>query len=506
MDSYIIGSLSDEIKVNIDVIDGLLCQAPQVLSHGGAFTGKPDTQIYADETWVLKINSRRSFTSETVAERWCKLQIEREKEYQIYHPDRTWLMIHDENWLVANISPRLKPLHMFDFGTFSAEERVWAFSEIMRIYCEFTVRFDKRLDEGLSNFGCLQGKLWYLDDDIYAWDNFSSFSAMLANWLRKSDELGLDVQSWSLLGNSLWPRLRSYSSSADDVVHEALVDQFVGGDEALKQVFLAELRPSYRIEMAQAASGDFSPLEPIGLIADVHANLPAFEVVLAEFSRRGISQIMMLGDIVGYGPHPKACIALAKQHGVFCVRGNHDHYVAHNGDVRVASSSLAKWTLDWTLSQLDDMDKQWLGALPVRHRMPGWMAVHGSPIDKTFFNGYVYNMTAEKNLDHLRTIDIPICLHGHSHIQGVYAMKNRMVQPYICSERVNLSDFSASLVCPGSVGQPRMGVAQAEGAVFYPDSLDLELFSLPYDIEKVAADMESFDFPAKAIERLREGR
>jgi len=507
LEIYIVGSLSDEIKATAKMVERLLQTTPQVLSHGGAFTGKPATQIYTDACHVLKINGNRSFSSESVALRWCELQIQKEKQYQIYHPDRTWLVIQTERWLVANITPRLKPLHLFDFRAFSEKDRLWVFKEVLRVYCEFTRGFGKRLDEGLSNFACLDGKLWYVDDDIYPWDNFSSLSAMLANWLRKSDAFCLHEPSWLELGRFLWPLLRNYSSGADDVLYEGLADQLVGAHEELKQVFLAELRPAYRTTMAQSTSGDFSSSEPIGLIADVHANLPAFEAVLAEFERRGIAQIMMLGDIVGYGPHPKACIALAAQRKVFCIRGNHDHYVAHDGDVSVASSSTAKWTLDWTLNQLDGQEKQWLGALPVRHKANGWMAVHGSPIDKTFFNGYVYNMTAEKNLNHLLSINMPICLHGHSHIQGVYAMRGRLVLPLICQDHMNLASYSAALVCPGSVGQPRSaGKAEAEGAVFYPDSLELELFSLPYDVEMVARDMEAAGFPALVIERLRAGK
>jgi len=507
MDIYLVGSLAEPMAVTSDVIESLLHGEPQNLSHGGAFTGKPVMQIYADEQWVLKINSNRSFSSESIALKWCEIQLEKEKTYGVYHPQRSWLVIEQQQgWLAANITPRLKPLNLFDFSTFPEHERLWVFKEVLHLYCTFAARFDKHLDEGLSNFGCLNGKLYYLDDDIYPWDSFCSFSAMLANWLRKSESLCLGEEDWRELGRFLWPLLRTHSSEADDVVHESLADQVVGSAEHLKQAFLSELRPDYRVSMAQTASGDFSSSEPIGVIADVHANLPAFEAVLNELAKRGVRQIMHLGDIVGYGPHPNACIELAKQHNIFCVRGNHDHYVAHEGDVRVASSSMAKWTLDWTLEQLGGAEKQWLGALPVRHRMPGWMAVHGSPIDKTFFNGYVYNMTAEKNLDYLRSADIPVCLHGHSHIQGIYGLKGRVVQALASPERVNLDQFTAALVCPGSVGQPRDGSPRAEAALFYPDSMDVEMFALDYDIESVTRDMEGSGFPSQVMERLLAGR
>ncbi|NWF39529.1 phosphoesterase [Mariprofundus sp. NF] len=504
----IIGALSGLPKVTIEVITSLLEGPALNMSHGGDFTGKPSTQLHADASWVLKIDERRNFSTEEVAHKWSALQIEKERAYGIYHPQRCWFVIQRKGWVVGNISPRMQPLHTIDFSTLSSEQRLNYLTNLLAIYCRFAAGSEKRLDEGLSNFALLDDQLFYLDDDIYPWDSFSSFSAMLANWLRKSDELGMDSDQWQVLGKSLKPLLRGYSSSADDMVYEGLSDQFVGSFEMHKQTLISELRSVESCVMVKKAaavvlqSGD----EPIGMIADVHANLPAFESVLKRFAEMGVEQIMHLGDIVGYGPQPAACIRLAKEQSICCIRGNHDHYVAHHGDVKVAASRSAQWTLDWTIEQLDDDDRAWLATLPVRHRTDKWMAVHGSPIDKSFFNGYVYNMTAEKNLEHLRSRDIRICLHGHSHIQGVYAMQGSVVLPFINAAEVDLNPFSASLICPGSVGQPRDGQVGAEAAIFYPDRMRIELFTVPYDIEKVALEMQDNNFPERIVQRLRAGR
>ena len=506
MEFSIIGALSGHAQITHEMLESLLVMPALDMAHGGEFTGKPTTEIHADEGWLLKIDARRAFDSHDIAEKWCKLQIEKERQYGIYHPDRCWFVVRRESWVVGNVSPRMQPLHIIDFTTLSVQRRLQLLSTLLEIYCRFATQSEKRLDEGLSNFALIDDQLWYIDDDIYPWDSFASFSAMLANWLRQSDTLGLDAQLWQQLGATLKPLLRSYSSSADDMVYEGISDQFVGLHEEYKNVFISELRSARSIHMERSAIGRFeSNDKPIGLIADVHANLPAFEAVLAAFDERGIDQIMHLGDIVGYGPHPHACIELSRERGIFCVRGNHDHYVAHNGDVKVAASSSAKWTLDWTVNQLGDEEKAWLGMLPVRHRMKGWMAVHGSPIDKSFFNGYVYNMTAEKNLEYLRARDTKLCLHGHSHIQGMYAMQGRVVQPFSTTKQVDLKQFSAALVCPGSVGQPRGGQIGAEAAIFYPDSCRIDFFSADYDVERVASDMQANDFPERIVQRLREG-
>jgi len=42
-------------------------------------------------------------------------------------------------------------------------------------------------------------------------------------------------------------------------------------------------------------------LSRITIFADIHANLPALEVVLADMDARGIAARYCLGDLVGYG-------------------------------------------------------------------------------------------------------------------------------------------------------------------------------------------------------------
>ena len=61
------------------------------------------------------------------------------------------------------------------------------------------------------------------------------------------------------------------------------------------------------------------------ILADIHSNLAAFEAVLEDLEKRGgFDKIWCLGDIVGYGPEPNACIKLLRQFDHSCVAGNHD--------------------------------------------------------------------------------------------------------------------------------------------------------------------------------------
>ena len=65
----------------------------------------------------------------------------------------------------------------------------------------------------------------------------------------------------------------------------------------------------------------------LGIISDVHANAPALEVCLAALERLDAEQIIILGDVVGYGPDPESVtqrVAGLVSQGAICLMGNHD--------------------------------------------------------------------------------------------------------------------------------------------------------------------------------------
>ena len=58
------------------------------------------------------------------------------------------------------------------------------------------------------------------------------------------------------------------------------------------------------------------------VFADIHANLAAFQAVLAAAGR--VDGYIFLGDVVSYGPEPQACVELLQALAPFAVAGNHD--------------------------------------------------------------------------------------------------------------------------------------------------------------------------------------
>ena len=62
----------------------------------------------------------------------------------------------------------------------------------------------------------------------------------------------------------------------------------------------------------------------IAIIGDIHANLDALSAVVEVLQRESVDVWVQVGDIVGYGPEPSACIDVVRELGCVTCLGNHD--------------------------------------------------------------------------------------------------------------------------------------------------------------------------------------
>src|ERR1035441_5082942 len=62
----------------------------------------------------------------------------------------------------------------------------------------------------------------------------------------------------------------------------------------------------------------------IAIVSDIHATRHAFEAVLDAVAASDSEELWCLGDLVGYGAEPDACVELARRHAAICLAGNHD--------------------------------------------------------------------------------------------------------------------------------------------------------------------------------------
>jgi putative phosphoesterase len=221
------------------------------------------------------------------------------------------------------------------------------------------------------------------------------------------------------------------------------------------------------------------------VISDLHANWPALEAVLASES---FDELLVGGDLVSYGPHPREVVDAVRARATVVVRGNHDNALAHHVDCRCAPASkpLAEATRKVHGELLAPEDLRYLGALPLAaSRETAGLRVfstHASPREHLFR----YTLTPDAPDDHLRAetadIDADVILLGHTHLP----MLRRV-------ERVTVLN-------PGSVGQPRDGDPRASYAVI-EDGVP-RLARVAYDIERSVADLRRMPIAPEIAQRL----
>lgn len=478
-----------------------LLHAPQTeLVHGETFTGRPDTRIHTNEQFILKI--RTEIRDRKSAQRWAQQTLEKERKLGVYHPHKTWFVAipdaPEQNCVIGNICPLLQALHkvLGELQASQAQHGLALLEQLWQMYFATAVQHDLRLDEGLSNFGLdEQGTLHYLDDDTYNWDRFNACAHVLGVYLRSLN--WLDDASCQQLGANLQCSIVQHFQDKQylNVLAGQLDNVFVPSKFEARFTALNAGLVGDRSKQRSNISSRY-----LVLIADIHANLPALEAVLAFMKKEGIRDGLVLGDVVGYGPYPAQCIERLQDAAFTVIKGNHDQGLA-TGNFQQRFSQSAQWVLNWSNDRVDAAHKQWLADLPPVLYHEHWMALHGAPIDPTFFNAYVYQMTFERNLDNLAERNIPLCFHGHTHIAGVFA--RRGMDKHYDEEQLDLTHFQCALVCPGSVGQPRNHQPGAQLAIYDQTEKKLTFKRLGYPNEKLIETMQSEGFPEPLISLLR---
>ncbi len=206
----------------------------------------------------------------------------------------------------------------------------------------------------------------------------------------------------------------------------------------------------------------------IAIVSDIHANLAAFEAVIAHARAQGHDSMICLGDVVGYGPDPLECVDLVRSACEWSLLGNHDfaalyeptnfNPVARNAafwtrtqvfgatspahieksvaalDARRAAGEIDAADFERRAAMLRDPKSRvdYLFSISPRHVMlDRYICVHGSPTRPV--NEYLFPTDAEQNAHRIersfRMLTLPSptgmpqrvsALVGHTHVPGFF--------------------------------------------------------------------------------------
>ena len=256
--------------------------------------------------------------------------------------------------------------------------------------------------------------------------------------------------------------------------------------------------------------GDIAGMKFV-IIADIHGNLDAlFAVLLDARKRGGFREIWCLGDIVGYGPEPHACIELLRQYKHICVAGNHDW--AAIGSIDIADfNPYAAQAILWTREQLSDDDMDYLQKLPERITKGNFTLVHGSPRHPIWEYLDMDWLTAKDIEENFDSFNTRFCLVGHSHKPVVFKQDNSrhysiIVNPHEIKLGPKSSKSSRRLIInPGGVGQPRDGNPEASYAIYDSRAQVVYHYRVGYNITATQQKMAEHNLPLSLIERLSYG-
>ncbi len=237
------------------------------------------------------------------------------------------------------------------------------------------------------------------------------------------------------------------------------------------------------------------------ILSDIHANLTAFEAVLADAGE--FDSVWCLGDLVGYGPDPNECITRIQElPELVCLLGNHD--AAALGQIDVETFNVeARQAIKWTQEVLTASSKSFLENLPEHEVIDMVTLVHGSP-RQPVWEYLLDTRTATLNFGYF---DTPFCFVGHTHLPVLYYLpdESRVAKLIVPESHMELTMAPRSILNPGSVGQPRDRDPQASYALYDTEQNKWEYRRVSYDIPAVQARMSAAGLPERHIQRLTAG-
>lgn len=234
----------------------------------------------------------------------------------------------------------------------------------------------------------------------------------------------------------------------------------------------------------------------IAFLSDLHANIHALTAVKRFLGEHAVNQVVVVGDLVGYGASPGPVIDFVQHEGWKTVLGSSDLRVSMELGERANRQGVAAQVLEWTKGVLESEQLEFLRKLPAGGRI-------NTPLGKIrFFHGSPYDpdqrldlMMPEAQMEKLsQELGAKVVVAAGSHI------------PFM--RVVGQGDGAVTFVDPGSVGlslnhEPGADVVIVEMEGPQPK---VSLHKVPYDYASAAFDIMAWSLPPLIADVIKTGK
>ena len=244
------------------------------------------------------------------------------------------------------------------------------------------------------------------------------------------------------------------------------------------------------------------------IIADMHGNWDALVAVLEDAQKRGFEEVLVLGDLVGYGATPNEIVEeLGRLEMPFqAIRGNHDKVVSGIDDgsnFNPTALLAARWTSDaMTEENLGFIRNLPQGPVRIDDNL---LICHGSLLDED-----EYLLAALDAVESLLSVEDQVVFFGHTHIPSKFSYRDEDGRTDVAVLEgdeviVELEEGTRYMLNPGSVGQPRDRDSRAGYMIYDTDSRQVTLRRLEYPIARAQERIRAAGLPEMLADRLGVG-
>ena len=220
----------------------------------------------------------------------------------------------------------------------------------------------------------------------------------------------------------------------------------------------------------------------LAVLSDIHGNYIALQKCMSYIETQGIDTLILLGDYIGELAYPQSTMELLYQlqeryHCIF-IRGNKEEYWLDYRTKGVHWAQNCESTigiLRYAYENLTDRDLNFFEGMETTREMvidqlPKIVICHGSPerINEDL------TPDRENSFASIRRCKADYILCGHTHVQSIFTVDQKTVWN------------------PGTVGLPYHSNGKTQFMLLNGKgkSWQTELVSLPYDADRVIADMQ----------------